>query len=80
MHIQLAKYNIFLGKWRCLHKPCTPRQGALPLEPRDRLAQALGLLATLAVAWAPAMLKIFLSLWDFQLFSHLKVLAMISYI
>ena len=57
MHIWLAKYKIFLGKGALL--PCNTRQGASPLDPRERLTQALGLLA---VVWATPILKIFLSL------------------
>ena len=30
-----------------------PLPGANPLDPHERLMQALGLLASLAVAWAP---------------------------
>ena len=51
MRIWLAKYKIFLGKGAL--PPCNPRQGASPLDPREHLAQALGLLATLAINWVP---------------------------
>ena len=41
MHIKLAKYKIFLGKGAM--PPPNPGQGASPLNPRERLAQALDL-------------------------------------
>ena len=49
--IYLAKYQIFSGKG--VLSPCDPRQGISPLDPREYLAQALGLLASLTVAWGP---------------------------
>ena len=41
----------------------TPAREASPMEPRERLTEALGLFASLTVASAPTMLRIFLSLF-----------------
>ena len=55
-------YKIFLGKGAL--PPLQPPPGRQPLDPCEHLAQALGLLASLAAASAPSMLKIFLSQWS----------------
>ena len=48
MHIKLTKYKLFLGKWALPSYNPHPS----PLDPRERLAQVLGLLASPAVAFA----------------------------
>ena len=54
--------------------PLQPPPGGQPPGPRERLAQALGLLATLAINWVP-MFKIFISLGEMYSFVTCKSLV-----